>query len=119
MSAGAKVEALAGDPFTEDALALRFSERHGDDLRYIAKKGTWLKWDGARWFEEVTHLAFDLARQSCRQDARTFGNGKAPATVTAAKTIAAVERLAKADRRHATTIEQWDSEIFLFNAREE
>jgi phage/plasmid-associated DNA primase len=63
---------------TEDALALRFSERHADDLRYIATKGAWLKWDGARWYPEATHLAFDLARQSCRADAQAFGNGKPP-----------------------------------------
>src|SRR5262249_14650106 len=37
--------ALADNPFTEDALALRFSERHKDDLRYIATKGQWQKWD--------------------------------------------------------------------------
>ena len=55
---------------TEDALALRFSERHADDLRYIATKGAWLKWDGARWYPEATHMAFDLARQSCRADAQ-------------------------------------------------
>src|SRR5215831_10234478 len=76
------LQAAAGnDPFTEDALALRFSERHADDLRYIATKGTWLKWDGTRWYAEATHLAFDLARQSCRADAREFGNGKPPSQV--------------------------------------
>ena len=100
----------SGDPFTEDALALRFSERHADNLRYIATKGCWQKWDGGRWYEEATHLAFDLARQSCRDDAQSFGNGKPPMTVLAAKTIAAVERMAKADRRHATTIEEWDAD---------
>jgi len=30
--------ALAGDPFTEDALALRFSERHEHDLRTLPQK---------------------------------------------------------------------------------
>jgi|SRR2546430_15728223 putative DNA primase/helicase len=106
---------LTGDPFTEDALALRFSERHANDLRYLAAKGVWLKWDGGRWYEEATHLAFDLARQSCREDAKEFGNGKPPPAVSAAKTIAAVERMAKADRRHATTIEQWDANDKLIN----
>jgi P4 family phage/plasmid primase-like protien len=81
--------ALAGNPFTEDALALRFSERHANDLRYIATKAHWLKWDGARWYEEATHLAFDLARQSCRDDAKTYGNGKTPPHVYSASTIAA------------------------------
>ena len=58
------------NPFTEDALALRFSERHAHDLRYIAIRAQWLKWDGARWYIETTLLAFDLARRSCRKDAQ-------------------------------------------------
>ena len=103
---------------TEDALALRFSERHAEDLRYIATKGIWLKWDGARWYPEATHLAFDLARQSCRADAQAFGNGKPPTSVYSAKTIAAVERMAKADRRQAGTIEQFDANDFVFNTEE-
>jgi putative DNA primase/helicase len=107
--------ALAPDPFTEDALALRFSEQFADDLRFIALKGEWRKWDGCRWFPEETHLAFDLARQCCRAIAEDFGNGKPPAHVFKAKTIAAIERMAKADRRHATTIEQWDTSDFDFN----
>ena len=108
--------ALAGDPLTEDALALRFSARHTNDLRYVATKGCWLKWDGSRWFEEKTHLAFDLARQSCRVDAQEYAAGKVSANVFAAKTVAAVERMAKADRRQATTIEQWDSKDQLLNS---
>jgi putative DNA primase/helicase len=102
----------------EDALALRFSERHQDDLRYIATKAAWLKWDGGRWYEEQTHLAFDLARASCRADAQMFGNGKPPAQVYSAKTVAAVERMAKADRRQATTIAQWDADDFISNTAE-
>jgi putative DNA primase/helicase len=112
-------QAEADNPFTEDALALRFSERHEDDLRYIATKGTWLKWDTTRWYPEATHLAFDLARQSCRGDAQMYGNGKAPSQVYSAKTIAAVERMAKADRRQATIIEQWDANDFTFNTEED
>jgi putative DNA primase/helicase len=103
------------DQLSEDVLALRFSERHANDLRYIAAKGQWLKWDGSRWYEENTYLAFDLARQSCRLDAKDLGNGKTE-TVLSAKTIAAVERMAKADRRHATTIEQWNPSDWLLNA---
>ena len=103
---------------TEDALALRFSERHAEDLRYIATKAAWLKWDGARWYPEATHLAFDLARQSCRADAQAYGNGKPPTSVYSAKTIAAVERMAKADRRQAGTIEQFDASDFAFNTEE-
>jgi D5 N terminal like len=93
-----------GDPFTEDALALRFSERHKDDLRYLAPKAQWFHWDGIRWRPEDTLLAYDLARESCRLDAAEFGNGKPPKCAFDAGTFAAVEKLAKADRRHATTL---------------
>lgn len=109
-------EADPDNPLTEDALALRFSERHANDLRYIATNGQWQKWDGTRWYSEATCLAFDLARESCRADARAYGNGKPPSAVYSAKTIAAVERMAKADRRQATTIEEWDAHDWLFNA---
>ncbi len=34
--------------FSEDALALRFSKRHADDLRYVAAWSKWLQWDGTR-----------------------------------------------------------------------
>jgi putative DNA primase/helicase len=103
------------DPFTEDALALRFSQRHANDLRYIAISGQWLMWDGVRWRPEPTLLAFDLARRSCRLDAQEYGNGKPPSGASSARTVAAVERLAKADRRHATALEQWDADDWLLN----
>jgi len=106
---------FTGDPFTEDALALRFSQKHKDDLRYIALKGQWLKWDGDRWLPEATLLAFDLARDSCREDAAHYGNGKPPPGISSAKTVAAVERLAKADRRQAATLQQWDADDWVTN----
>ena len=46
-------------------------------------------------------------------------SASAPNSVFSAKTIAAVERMAKADRRQATTIEQWDADDFTFNMRED
>jgi hypothetical protein len=109
-------KALEPNPFTEDALALRFSERHAKELRYLAERGHWFRWTGCRWQLEQTHLAFDLARCGCRMDAQIFGNGNPPAGVLSKKTIAAVESMAKADRRHATTVDQWDASDLLFNA---
>ena len=106
------------NPFTEDALALRFSARHADDLRYVALKKQWFKWDGHRWQPEVTLCAFDLARDSCRADVREYGNGKPPVGVSSAKTVAAVERMARADRRQAAMIEQFDVEDFAFTTGE-
>ena len=55
-------------------------------------------------------------RNSCREVAQIYGNGKPLSSVLAAKTIAAVERMARADRCHATAIEQWDANDWLWNA---
>ena len=106
-------QALAGDPFTEDALALRFSDRHKADLRYVALKSQWYEWDGTRWRPEHTLQVFDLARASCRDDAETYGNGKPPSKLYTAKTVSAVHTLARADRRQAATIEQFDADDLL------
>jgi len=101
--------ALAGNPFTEDALALRFCERHAHDLRYLAIRSQWYLWDGTRWCPEPTLLVFDLVRASCRADATTYGNGKRPNRLYTAKTVAAVQWLARTDRRQAARLEQFDA----------
>src|SRR5262249_25699423 len=45
----------------------------------------------------------------CRKVALECDSAKAAAAVASAKTVAAVERLAKADRRLAATADQWDT----------
>jgi putative DNA primase/helicase len=103
--------------FSEDALALRFSELYADDLRYVARWAQWLRWDGTRWAEDTTLNVYDLARAICREASAECGeNEKATATRLASKsTRAAVESLAQADRRHAATVEQWDTDPWLLN----
>jgi putative DNA primase/helicase len=111
-------QALAGNPLTEDAIALRFAAQYEHALRYINARGAWLKWDGTRWCPENTLLTYDLVRDRCRADAVEFGNGKPPPSVASAKTVAAVEKLARADRRQAATLEQWDADDWQFNTQE-
>lgn len=101
--------------FSEEALALTFSARHTDDLRYVAGWGRWLRWDGTHWRHDDTLKVFDLARHICRETAAGVKNSALAAKIAAAHTVAAVERLARADRRHAATIEQWDSDPWLLN----
>jgi putative DNA primase/helicase len=102
--------------FSDDMLAGRFADRHASDLRYVAAWGKWFRWDGTRWQPDQTLLAFDLARRICRE-ASTQCNGKdgAKAAIASAKTVAAVERLARADRRIAATVDQWDCDPWLLN----
>ena len=102
--------------FSDEALALRFAEIHGADLRYVAAWNKWLRWDGARWQSDDTLMAFDYARYVCRRAAtECCSHPRIAAAIASATTVAAVERLAKADRRHAATIDQWDADPWLLN----
>lgn len=101
--------------FADDALALRFTEKHKNELRYVQGWGKWLLWDGQRWAFEPTLKAFDFARAVCRGVAAGCDKDRTATAIASAKTIAAVEKLAKADRRHAATVEQWDADPWLLN----
>jgi P4 family phage/plasmid primase-like protien len=101
--------------FTEDALALEFSSRHAEDWRYVALWSRWLCWTGTHWQHETTLKAFDLARLACRKAAARCQNPKIAAKISSAGTVAAVERLARADRRHAATSDQWDQDLWALN----
>jgi P4 family phage/plasmid primase-like protien len=95
-------------PYSDDALAYAFSERHAEELRYLAAKASWLEWDGARWTSERTLRIYDLARVLCREQADTVKSKNLKRAVAGAGKVAAVERLAKTDRRHATKLDDWD-----------
>jgi putative DNA primase/helicase len=101
--------------FTDEALALEFSDQHEDRLRYVAAWGKWMEWDGTCWQSDKTLRAFDLARVICRRASAECNDRRLAAAIASAKTVAAVERLAKADRRHAATVEQWDCDTWLLN----
>ena len=101
--------------FSDESLALRFTATHGDTLRYVAAWGRWYEWTGTHWQADDTLRVFDLARRLCRRASGECEKEKVAAAVASAKTVAAVERLAKADRRHASTIKQWDADPWLLN----
>jgi putative DNA primase/helicase len=100
-------------PTAEDSIALLFAERHEREVRYVALWGRWLAFDGTRWnFDDTLHV-FDRARTICREIA--VAGDKPVSAIASAKTVAAVERLAKADRRLAAANEQWDANQWLLN----
>jgi putative DNA primase/helicase len=116
-----KLAALQQDgelpPSAEDAIALVFAERHGHELRYVAAWGQWQSYGGARWAHDDTLHAFDRARAICREIA--IDCERAGSAVASAKTVAAVERLARADRRLAATATQWDANSWVLNTGED
>jgi putative DNA primase/helicase len=101
--------------FSEDALASEFTNRHGDQLRYVAAWGKWMRWDGASWRDDSTLSVYDDARLICREMAAGAYEEKLSRQMTSAKTVAAVVRLAQADRIHAAVTEQWNVDDFLLN----
>lgn len=101
--------------YADDALALRFTERHGDDLRFTASWGRWSVWDGCTWRQDETLSVFDLARKVCREESEGCEDKRLSARIASAVTVAAVERLARADRRHAAINDQWDADPWMLN----
>jgi putative DNA primase/helicase len=101
--------------FSDDALALQFTSEHGDDLRYTAAWAKWSRWDATYWRKDDTLHVFDLARAICRDAATGVDRPHLAAHITSAQTIAAVERLARSDRRHAATVDLWDANLWLLN----
>ena len=115
-----RIGADADDPppsVSEIALAQKFVERHGDDFRYVARWGRWLSWTGVHWtFDDTLHV-FDLAREICAEAAAEIGDEKKSEArrISTAQTVAAVERLAKANRKIAATVDHWDTDQWLLN----
>lgn len=100
---------------TDDALALSFTSRYAEDWRYCAAWGKWLVWDGRRWQADETLLVHHLIRAICREAALKADSHRLAAKLAASSTVGGVERLARTDRRHASTSEEWDADLFALN----
>ena len=112
---------------SDDELALRFTERHKDILRYVAVWDRWLIWDGCRWQRDETKRVFDLARAICRdvlgehereavaKDLTTSQMVALRKRLGSAQTVYAVVKLAGSDRRHAVQVNQLDADPWALN----
>ena len=101
--------------FSDESLALKFSARHLDNLRHVAVWNKWLVWDGTIWrFDDTMHV-FNLSRAICRETAVQCNKAGTARAVASAKTVAAAVSLSRADRRLASTVDQWDVDPWLLN----
>lgn len=111
--------AMANGPqlpqYSDEALALRFADRHATNLRYVAEWDQWFFFDGRRWQEDKTLTNIRFAREVCRLAAAECCNMPTGTKVGSSATVYAVQRLARADKRIAATVDQWDSDPFLLN----
>ena len=106
-------DALKAPAFSDDAIALRFADERAGDARHVK----WLRYDGICWRVDETVNTFDAVRATCRAVALEANKASMRRTIASAKTVAAVERLARSDRRLAATTEQWDADPWLLNTR--
>lgn len=104
--------------FSEDALALRLAHVHDLQLAYLAAWSRWLKWEDGRWVIDDTLAIYDMVRKLIHAElAQAQGDNinKIPKHLHEGRTVAAIERLARSDRRLAATVDQWDKDPWLFN----
>lgn len=101
--------------FSDDALALRFSECWQHNLKYDPSCG-WLRWDGRRWVKVLDVQAFgyvrDVLREISQSNSLTLSRKE---SMLSARTVAAVLTLAKSDKRHLVKSEDFDRDPFLLN----
>src|SRR5579862_2003637 len=99
---GHDAEVLVMPPdFTDDAIALRFSAEFSRALKYVADWNRWMLWDGRVWKRDNTLRVYDLIRKTIRAIGPESPDERVRAKLAAASTVAAIEKLARSDRRHA------------------
>ena len=98
--------------FSEEALALSFAAKHEHDLRFVPDWG-WLHYVDGKWHLDKQLVAFDFSRELCRQAAQECNKEKQSSALASKKTVAAVESLARSDRRIIAATDQWDVDPFL------
>jgi putative DNA primase/helicase len=104
---------LKGFALNEDGVALAFTKRHRDQLRFCHSTGRWFEWTGTHWRREETQLAFTWARDACRDMASSHPKNAQAKALSRAASASAVERYARADRAFAVTMERWDPDPWL------
>lgn len=117
--------------FSEIELASRFVVENGRIWRYCASMGQWLRWDGNVWVFDDTLRAYDLAREICRSASRELQQQlldldpkhdiikaqRGASCIAQASSVAAVEKLARADRVHAIRVSELDSDPWTLNTK--
>ena len=109
---------------SDDELALRFSDRHGGRIRYVAAWDRWLIWTGTKFEHDERRRVFDMVRELCRDvlaehledPALTEPQRRAlRSRLGSAATIWSVAKLAGSDPRHSVSPEQLDADPWSLN----
>lgn len=96
---------------SEDELALSFS-KWNPNYRWVDEWAQWRIWTDCVWQRDSTLRVFDAVRAHVRNSSWMANT---PQSMLKAATIAAVERLARSDRAHAASTDQWDADPWRLN----
>jgi P4 family phage/plasmid primase-like protien len=109
-------------PNSDEALARLLIDQEGSRLRYVAQWGKWMVWDGAAWREDHVLTGLNAVRELCAAQAVAWRAGTTTPqaanearAMASARTVHAVEGLARADQRIAARSEDWDRDPWLLN----
>ena len=99
---------------SEESIALEFAEAHKHKLRFVAAWNRWMRFENGLWRPDETYATFDSIRPIIRarssnasQQGSTAAQNRA-VRMASSQTVAGVEKLAKADRRLASSADAWD-----------
>ena len=101
--------------FSEAAIALEFTRALSHDLKYTASMGRWHGWTGTHYQPDESLRTFTEARDTCLTVAKTVTEPDRARKLASSATVASVERLARYDRRHAVTADEWDADPWMLN----
>jgi putative DNA primase/helicase len=97
---------------TEHGVALAFTKRHQNGLRYCHDAGSWYEWTGTHWGQDRKHAAYSFARQLVAEANRQT-DFKTQAITGKAAFAGGVEKFAQRDPALAVTAEAWDRDPYL------
>lgn len=98
---------------SEIGLAEAFAALH-HDLKYVADRNAWFQWDGAVWTKEPTLAAFDRVRDLINSVAPGLSDAESKQLKSAQK-VAAIERIARCDRKLVDVSESFDLDPWMIN----
>lgn len=106
---------LCPPDLSEDSLALTFATR-ADRFRWTPGRD-WMVDDGVRWSKDDSLQRYTFARDICSEAAATLGEDRQEFArrLASGKTVDAVLKLARSDKRLVVLPDQWDSDPMLLN----
>ena len=110
--------------YSDRAMAGRFISAHGANVRFCDQLGGWLVWDGCRWAPDETLLAHDWAGQVLskasgevllRTDFKASKADNLSQRLASNAGRSAVVNYARADRRVAVGVNDFDQDPWVLN----